>query len=184
MNNAAFALADAVGGIRTMQAFNQSMAGGHPRGLAVDFIDSVSKLNRLADVISGGGHFDNFNYMAWQARLWSPGRGWRPQGRGYGNDPMHRWHLHAEWYDQGGMLKPGMGLYANATGSPEPVLTGQQWRDVSTLAARGAGTSLPETVVLVDRDGTFISRMHVEADSRISAAVSDVKRAQRQRLGV
>lgn len=170
VNNAAHALSDAVGGVRTMQAFNQSMAGGHPAGKAVDFIDSVSKLNRLADVIAGGGHFDNFNYMAWQGRLWSPGRGWRAQGRGFGNDPYHNWHLHAEWYDRGGMLKPGMGLYANATGGPEPVLTGQQWRDVSTLAARGAGVGMPGTVVLVDRDGTFISRMHVEADGRISEA--------------
>jgi len=143
VNNAAHALADQVGGIRTMQAFNQSMAGAHPAGKAVDFIDSVAKLNRLADVIAGGGHFDNFNYMAWQGRLWSPGRGWRPQGQGFGNDPMHRWHLHAEWYDQGGMLKPGMGVYANATGGPEPVLTSGQWRDISTLAARGSGSSGP-----------------------------------------
>lgn len=184
VNNAAYALADAVGGIRTMQAFNQSMAGGHPAGKAVDFIDSIAKLNRLSDVISGGGHFDDFNYMAWQGRLWSPGRGWRAQGRGFGNDPQHQWHLHAEWYDQGGMLKPGMGLYANATGSPEPVLTSAQWRDISTLAARGAGGGMPETVVLVDRDGSFISRMHVEADRRISAGVAPLRRQGRQAGGV
>src|SRR5690625_656380 len=169
VNNAAWALADAVGGIRTMQAFNQSMAGGHPKGLAVDFIDSVSKLNRLAEVISGGGHFDDFNYMAWQARLWSPGGGWRPQGRGYGNDPMHRWHLHAEWYDQGGFLKPGMGMYANATGKPEPVLTQQQWRDVSTLAARGGGEGAA-VFRLYDTDKVLIGTIRGEADGRISVA--------------
>lgn len=178
VNNAAHALADAVGGIRTMQAFNQSMAGGHPRGLAVDFIDSVSKLNRLADVISGGGHFDNFNYMAWQARLWSPGRGWRPQGRGYGNDPQHRWHLHAEWYDQGGMLKPGMGMYANATGKPEPVLTAGQWRDISTLAARGAGGG-PRRVVLAVGDREFEAYMSEVADGRITSATKPAGRRMR-----
>ena len=165
VNNAAYALADAVGGIRMMQAFNQSMAGGHPRGLAVDFIDSVAKLNRLADVIVQTGGFDRFNYMAWQGRLWSPGRGWRPQGRGYGNDPFHRWHLHAEWYDNGGLLKPGMGVYANATGRPEPVLTGKQWNDISALAARGTG--MPEYLVVRDIDGDLIGRMRVEADGRI-----------------
>src|SRR5699024_10241237 len=90
------ALANMVGGVGTMQAFNQSMAGGHPRGLAVDFIDSIAKLNTLSRMIVHTGGFDRFNYMAWQGRLWSPGRGWRPQGRGFGNDPQHRWHLHAE----------------------------------------------------------------------------------------
>lgn len=166
VNNAAHALADAVGGVRTMQAFNQSMAGGHPAGKAVDFIDSVEKLNRLADVISGGGHFDNFNYMAWQGRLWSPGRGWRAQGRGFGNDPMHRWHLHAEWHDQGGLLQPGVSMLANGTGKPEPVLTAGQWRDISTLAAKGA--TGPEYLVIVDADRQLIGRMQVEADHRIS----------------
>ncbi|HLR92894.1 MAG TPA: phage tail tape measure protein, partial [Jiangellaceae bacterium] len=177
VNNAAWALADAVGGIRTMQAFNQSMAGGHPAGKAVDFIDSVSKLNRLADLISGGGHFDNFNYMAWQGRLWSPGRGWRPQGRGYGNDPMHRWHLHAEWFDQGGFLKPGMGMYANATGRPEPVLTAGQWRDISTLAARGA--AFPEHVTLVDESGAMLGRMRVVAQHESQRALVGVARRAR-----
>src|SRR5690606_35338873 len=119
VNAAAFTLADMVGGIRTMQAFNQSMAGGHPRGLAVDFIDSVSKLNALASAIIRVGGFDRFNYMAWQGRLWSPGRGWRPQGRGFGNDPFHRWHLHAEWFDKGGLLRPGWNMVFNGTGADE-----------------------------------------------------------------
>lgn len=166
VNRAAWALADAVGGIRQMQAFNQSMAGGHPKGLAVDFIDSVSKLNRLSDVITRNGGFDRFSYMAWQGRLWSPGRGWRPQGRGYGNDPMHQWHLHAEWHDQGGLLQPGVSMLANGTGKPEPVLTAGQWRDISTLAAKGA--TGPEYLVIVDADRQLIGRMQVEADHRIS----------------
>src|SRR5690606_28001488 len=54
-------------------------------------------------------------YMAWQGRLWSPGRGWRPQGRGYGNDPFHRWHLHGEWFDSGGTLLPGWNVVHNGT---------------------------------------------------------------------
>lgn len=182
VNNAAWALADAVGGIRTMQAFNQSMAGGHPKGLAVDFIDSVSKLNRLADLISGGMHFDNFNYMAWQARLWSPGRGWRPQGRGFGNDPMHRWHLHAEWYDDGGWMTPGVGMYANMTRQPEAVLTGPQWATLATLASRAY--SMPEVMYLRDYDGELVARMRVEARNEIEAEVEPLQREQRQQIGV
>src|SRR5690606_18111180 len=159
------ALANSVGGISTMQAFNQSMAGGHPRGLAVDFIDRIDKLNRLADAIVSTGGFDQFNYMAWNRQLWSPGRGWRPQTNGYGNDPFHTWHLHAEWYDQGGMLMPGAGMYANGTGSPEPVLTAGQWRDISTLAAKGA--TGPQYLYIKDVDGALVGRMQVEAQGQI-----------------
>lgn len=119
VNAAAHTLADMVGGIRMMQAFNRSMAGGHPAGKAVDFIDSRPKLDRLAAAIVRVGGFDNFNYMAWQGRLWSPGRGWRPQGRGYGNDPMHRWHVHGEWFDKGGVLGKGWNAVYNGTGRDE-----------------------------------------------------------------
>src|SRR5690606_20144844 len=182
VNNAAYALADMVGGIRMMQAFNQSMAGGHPRGLAVDFIDSVSKLNRLADAIVRTGGFDNFNYMAWQARLWSPGRGWRPQGRGYGNDPFHRWHLHAEWYDQGGILHPGLSMVANGTGRPEAVLTAPQWNTLATLA--GQARMLPDTMYLRDYNGELVARMRVEARDTIRSEVEPLQREQRQQIGV
>lgn len=34
------------------------------------------------------------------------------------------------WYDQGGYLEPGITRVHNETMEPEPVLTGQQWRDV------------------------------------------------------
>lgn len=182
VNNAAYALADMVGGIRMMQAFNQSMAGGHPRGLAVDFIDSVSKLNRLADAIVRTGGFDNFNYMAWQARLWSPGRGWRPQGRGFGNDPFHRWHLHAEWYDQGGILHPGLSMVANGTGRPEAVLTAPQWNTLATLA--GQARMLPDTMYLRDYNGELVARMRVEARDTIRSEVEPLQREQRQQIGV
>jgi hypothetical protein len=31
------------------------------------------------------------------------------------------------WYDDGGMLQPGLNVVANSTGKPEPVLTNDQW---------------------------------------------------------
>ena len=50
-------------------------------------------------------------------------------------------HLHLEpdmprLYDKGGYLAPGRGGHLNRTGRPEPVLTEQQWSDISSLAAR------------------------------------------------
>ena len=177
VNRAGWALADEVGGIRMLQTLNKSMAGGHRTGKAIDFWDSLPKLNALADAVTRTGGFGNLNYMAWQGRLWSPDRGWRAQGRGFGNDPQHRRHLHAEWYDQGGMLMPGSGMYANGTGSPEPVLTSGQWRDISTLAAKGA--TGPEFLYIVDADRQLIGRMQVEADGRIKAAASRTDRVGR-----
>ncbi|MBQ1164293.1 hypothetical protein KBZ21_40575, partial [Streptomyces sp. A73] len=47
------------------------------------------------------------------------------------------------WYDDGGLLQPGLNLVANGTGRPEPVLTGRQW-DVLT----GAGDA---SAVCVER---------------------------------
>jgi hypothetical protein len=50
---------------------------------------------------------------------------------------MHFDHVH--WgYDQGGVLPPGVSQVVNNTRQPEAILNPQQWRDVSTLAARGA----------------------------------------------
>lgn len=59
------------------------------------------------------------------------------QGK-YG-DPISAWAFHRQHnsYDDGGYLEPGV---FNGTRRPEPVFTGSQWDDISTLAARGAGT--------------------------------------------
>ena len=43
---------------------------------------------------------------------------------------------HVHWaFDEGGWLPPGDTLVTNQTGSPEPVLNQQQWRDINDLAA-------------------------------------------------
>src|SRR5690606_38129819 len=34
-------------------------------------------------------------------------------------DPFHRWHLHAEWFDKGGLLRPGWNMVFNGTGADE-----------------------------------------------------------------
>ncbi|MGY4928282.1 aggregation-promoting factor C-terminal-like domain-containing protein [Streptomyces sp. 900105755] len=45
------------------------------------------------------------------------------------------------WYDDGGMLPPGLSLVANGTGSPEPVFTGQQWADLRANAQQRGSIS-------------------------------------------
>jgi hypothetical protein len=42
-------------------------------------------------------------------------------------------------FDAGGMLPPGYSTVVNATGRPEPVLTDQQWKEISGLARGDAG---------------------------------------------
>lgn len=56
----------------------------------------------------------------------------------YGGIPQaYAFHVAHGWYDQGGMLPPGMSMMANATGKPEPVLTDTQWANIDKLASGG-----------------------------------------------
>lgn len=103
---------------------------------------------------------------------------------------MHRNHIHWAFprmggagptptkYDSGGWLQPGHHATANLTKRPEPVLTHQQWQDVSTLAKRGAISAYGQyagehTFVIKDQDGALIGRMRGEA-----AGVTDKALAQ------
>src|SRR5690606_7130811 len=176
VDSAANLLAGWVGGIDLMQAFNRSMAGDHPQGLAVDFIDDFATLNRLAMMAAQNAALLGVRYIAWQNRMWRPGAGWGPQGRGYGNDPQHRWHVHISHFprareyadggifdaspfaqvgggapelrDGGGVIEPGLNYILNATGEKEWALTRQQLDNL-----RGAGGGFgPGTIIDVDID--------------------------------
>ncbi|MCT9009136.1 M23 family metallopeptidase [Streptomyces rhizosphaerihabitans] len=46
------------------------------------------------------------------------------------------------WYDDGGMIPPGLSLVANGTGSPEPVFTGSQWADIRSAKGGGGPTNV------------------------------------------
>lgn len=95
-------IAKAVGGVNMMQAINQSMAGGHPKGLAVDYMDDRATMNAIAAYAASNANRLLVDYVAWQGRIFKPGRGWAPQRVGYGNDPWHRWHVHVEHENPGG----------------------------------------------------------------------------------
>jgi hypothetical protein len=73
------------------------------------------------------------------------------------------------WYDDGGLIPPGLSLVANGTGKPEPVFTGSQWADIrATKGGGGAPTVHADVKVYVgDREITDIVR--VEVDARESA---------------
>src|SRR5690606_3575920 len=154
----------------------QSMAGDHPQGLAVDFIDDYATLNRLATFATQNAELLGLRYLAWQGRMFTPGGGWRPQTQGYGNDPWHRWHVHISHHprarqyadggifdgspfaqvggrapdlrDGGGVIEPGLNYILNATGEKEWALTRQQ---LDSLRGAGGGFG-PGTIIDVDID--------------------------------
>jgi len=54
-------------------------------------------------------------------------------------------------YDQGGWLQPGVQAVVNKTRRPEPILTQDQWRNINTLAQRGAGDAGDQYYISVPR---------------------------------
>lgn len=76
------------------------------------------------------------------------------------------------WYDQGGMLEPGMNLAFNGTGRPEPVFTPGQWSAIHGAAVRGSdGASSPshfEGNLYLD-SGEFLGRVRGEAEQVMQA---------------
>lgn len=65
-------------------------------------------------------------------------------------------------FDRGGLLQPGLTQVLNATGVPEPVLTGGQWSKIDRLLTRD--NRGPDTLVILDVDGELVGRMRVEAE--------------------
>jgi hypothetical protein len=62
---------------------------------------------------------------------------------------------HVGHYDSGGLVQPGWTAMFNGTSSPEPVLTGSQWQDISALAAGGGGGRPGNTYQFEFRDTTL-----------------------------
>lgn len=54
------------------------------------------------------------------------------------------------WYDDGGLLPPGLGGFLNSTRKPEAVLNDAQWRSIHRLAAQSASGVLPPIVITLD----------------------------------
>ncbi|GAA3305397.1 M23 family metallopeptidase [Glutamicibacter nicotianae] len=104
-------------------------------------------------------------------------------------------HLHAElWrngvpfnyrnylYDNGGVLNPGLSQVMNLTRQPEAILTSRQWRDISTLAQRGA-QQFPDRMTLVVDGHEFTAYVSDVADGRMRSAKREARRGNRQMTG-
>ncbi|MCW2904931.1 MAG: Metalloendopeptidase-like rane protein [Streptosporangiaceae bacterium] len=59
---------------------------------------------------------------------------------------------HTGWYDDGGMLQPGLNLAYNATGRPEPVLNHQQWDALTTSSTGDRKVSVMEGATVIVQD--------------------------------
>ena len=81
------------------------------------------------------------------------------------NSPGNHWnHVHAALFDQGGRLPTGLTMVANATGSPELVLNGQQESAIEAVLrgrltpADTAGTSYADGMPDPDQWGREAAR--------------------------
>lgn len=79
------------------------------------------------------------------------------------------------WYDDGGMIPPGLSLVANGTGKPEPVFTSGQWSDIRASKGGGATTVHADVKVFVgDREITDIVRTEINTyDSEIATDLNN-----------
>lgn len=111
--------------------------GGNGTPLAIGRIGTrLSYYNQKLHLpgFAEGGQIDTSDLKDPRERLISFLRtGWPepPAGSGYENllsAPL------AGQFDGGGQLPPGLSTVLNDTGAPEPVLTSQQWKDISALA--------------------------------------------------
>jgi hypothetical protein len=67
-------------------------------------------------------------YLLWRDQQ-NEGTGWTGPGvEGHFN------HVHASFYDEGGVLPPGANMVVNASTKPEAVLSNAQWRLLKSLA--------------------------------------------------
>ncbi|MET9409701.1 peptidoglycan DD-metalloendopeptidase family protein [Streptomyces sp. NPDC002935] len=79
------------------------------------------------------------------------------------------------WYDDGGMIPPGLSLVANGTGRPEPVFTSGQWEDIRASRHGGA----PAVVQVKVDSHTYLDGREVGGyvDQRIEAHDAETGRA-------
>ncbi len=132
--------------------------GGNGTPLAIGRIGTrLSYYNQKLHIpgFAEGGMVDPNNLRTKGDRMVSFLRyGWPEPPRNVAMDDLLQSQLVASQFDTGGMLPPGYSTVVNNTGSPEPVLTSQQWRDISELA-RSAARPGGNTYQFAFRDTTL-----------------------------
>ncbi|WP_406926780.1 aggregation-promoting factor C-terminal-like domain-containing protein [Streptomyces albus] len=128
-----------------------SGAYGIPQALPASKMRSAGadwRTNPATQIKWGMGYIKNRRDYGSPARAWAKWQARRPH-----------------WYDNGGLLQPGLNLVANGTGRPEPVLTGRQWDALTGAATRGADQpslgDLQVQVYVGDREITDITRAEI-----------------------
>lgn len=144
---------------------NRSM---HGLGRAVDVPPMMSVFNWIKR-----------NFPSTKQLFFSPAGGQQVlNGRNWYSDPVTRsghWD-HVHWgYDQGGKVPPGARMVENATRTPEALLNGQQWSDISTLARRGSSQA-PGPV--------FGDLVAVDPRAIATEVLTLIRRAESLRVGV
>jgi hypothetical protein len=117
-------------------------SGFRPGSITVTGNRSYHGMNRAIDVPPRRDVFEwiRSNYPNSRELIFSP-MGSRQIHNGrphvYSGAVRQTHYDHVHWaYDQGGYLRPGYSMVYNGTGSPEPVLTAQQWRDINAMVQR------------------------------------------------
>ena len=86
------------------------------------------------------------------------------------------------WYDDGGMLPPGLSMVANGTGKPEPVFTSAQWDMLDPSNLHATAPSL-EARAASAREDELLSAIHslstvlAERPPALSVSGDDTRRA-------
>lgn len=120
-------------------AFRPGDPGYHGKGRAIDIAGPMSAINQWIAKV-----YPNSTQL-----IYTPGVNLL-NGKPFTYNPQTQadHHDHVHWaFDQGGYLPPGVSTVYNGTGAPEPVLTRQQFADLSAAAQRGgAGSTVQVTV--------------------------------------
>jgi hypothetical protein len=100
--------------------------------------------------------------------------------RGRYGSPNSAW-AHSQrtgWYDNGGWLQPGLTLAYNASRKPEPVLSSQQWSDISATAKDGGGGAVEYHAHLDE-----LTTAAYETQIRTVFHTMEIQRGNRERVG-
>lgn len=101
------------------------------------------------------------------------------RARGYNSPLFHTQYGFApalRKYDSGGWLQPGVTTAVNATGRPEAILTGPQWRLAENALANSArGVGPGDRLMLVVEGREFPAYVDERADGRVTAGMRDLR---------
>ncbi|WP_158544606.1 tape measure protein [Blastococcus sp. TBT05-19] len=141
-----------IGGFARRNIAGTGTPSDHALGKAIDVMipnyrspEGIRLGTEIAEYFRTNPGVFGTKYVIWRDRIANGGAGWKPYGHpggGRSDTLQHRDHPHVSFFDQGGVLEPGLTPVMNATGKPEAVLTNREMQDYKALIASG-GQSAP-----------------------------------------